>query len=154
MHPNEALLHQFYGAFASRDAAAMGEAYADDARFSDPAFPDLAAEEVRAMWRMLIERGKDLELKFSGIQADDERGAARWEATYTFQLTGRKVHNVIDASFRFRDGRIIEHRDRFPFWRWTRQALGLKGTLLGWSPFVRGKVQAMAGKQLAKFMGA
>ena len=152
MHPNEALIHDFYRAFSGRDAASMGAAYADDARFSDPAFPDLSAAEARAMWTMLIERGTDLELTYQGVQADDERGEARWEATYTFQLTGRRVHNRIQAAFRFRDGRIVEHRDRFPFWRWTRQALGLKGTFLGWTPFVRGKVQSMAARQLAKFM--
>jgi hypothetical protein len=30
-----------------------------------------------------------------------------------------------------KEGLIIEHRDHFELWRWSRQALGLKGLLLG-----------------------
>ena len=45
---------------AARDWRTMGRLYADDARFSDPAVPDLDAGQVRAMWRMLISRGTDL----------------------------------------------------------------------------------------------
>ncbi|QDV07207.1 SnoaL-like domain protein [Planctomycetes bacterium Poly30] len=150
MHPNEALLHEFYGAFARRDASAMAAAYADDARFSDPVFPNLDASEVRAMWKMLLERGKDLAVTFGGISADDARGKAHWEATYTFSATGRTVHNVIDATFEFRDGKIVRHVDAFDFWRWSRMALGAKGTLLGWTPLVRNKVRETAARQLAK----
>lgn len=149
-HPNETLLRGFYEAFSRGDHGTMGAAYADHARFRDPVFPDLSADEVRAMWRMLLERGSDLELSFSGITADDRTGVAHWEASYTFSATGRKVHNVIDASFTFEAGRIVQHVDRFGFWRWTRMALGMKGTLLGWTPLVRKKVQAMAARQLAR----
>lgn len=152
MHPNAQLLVDFYTAFSKRDHEAMGACYADGARFDDPAFPNLSAAEARAMWRMLCERGKDLELEFSGIEADDERGKAHWEADYTFSATGRKVHNVIDASFRFEDGQIIAHEDRFDFWAWSRMALGVPGFLLGWTPWLRGKVQKTAGAQLKGFM--
>lgn len=149
-HPNETLLHGFYEAFAKGDHGTMGAAYADEARFSDPVFPDLSADEVRSMWRMLLERGSDLELSFSGISANEHSGVAHWEAIYTFSATGRKVHNVIDAKFTFENGRIVRHVDSFDFWRWTRMALGLKGTLLGWTPLVRSKVQSTAARQLAR----
>ena len=81
------------------------------------------------MWRMLCKRGLDLELTHSDVQADDERGSARWAADYTLSGTGRAVHNEIEASFRFRDGLIAEHVDRFDLWRWSRQALGLRRSL-------------------------
>jgi len=152
MHANEQRIHDFYTAFASKDAEAMAAMYAEDARFSDPVFPELGADEVRAMWRMLISRGTDLELSFDGVSATDELGHAHWDATYTFRATGRLVRNSIDASFRFRDGHIVEHRDDFSLWRWTRMALGSKGTLLGWTPLVQRKVRRMAARQLEKFM--
>lgn len=152
MHPNQTLLNEFYTAFARRDAATMVSAYADSARFSDPVFPDLDADRVRAMWTMLLARGKDLEVTFRDIQADDVRGRAHWEATYTFGSTGRRVHNVIDAAFEFQDGKIVRHVDSFDLWRWSRMALGLKGALLGWTPLVRNKVRATAARQLAKAM--
>ena len=148
---NAALIQRFYEAFARRDAAAMATCYHADARFSDPAFPDLRGTDIAAMWTMLCERAQDFSLSFSAVSAEGDRGQAHWEARYLFSKTGRQVHNVIDASFRFMDGLIIEHADRFDFWRWSRMALGTPGLLLGWSGFLRGKVQAEAAKGLAIF---
>ena len=62
------------------------------------------------------------------------------------------MFNRIDASFRFEDGKIIEHTDVFDLWAWSRMALGLPGVLLGWSPIVRNKVRGQAGGQLERFM--
>jgi hypothetical protein len=132
----------------------MGACYAPDAGFSDPVFQDLRGDEVRAMWRMLCERGKDLQISHSAVEADDASGTARWEADYTFSETGRKVHNEIAASFKFADGLIADHVDRFDLWRWSRQALGPTGLLLGWSPVVRNKVRAQARANLEAFMAA
>ena len=152
-HPHADLLERFYTAFAKRDAATMAACYADDATFSDPVFPDLDATHVRGMWRMLCERGADLQLEHSGIEADDTTGKAHWEARYTFSATGRKVHNIIDASFTFRDGKITSHKDAFDFWRWSRQALGFSGVLLGWTPLVQNKIRRVAGQQLERSLG-
>ncbi len=152
MHPNAQLLHDFYDAFSRRDHVAMGSVYGAGARFHDPVFPDLNAEQVRAMWHMLVERGTDLELAYGGVEADEATGGARWEATYTFRKTGRRVHNVIDAAFRFQDGRIVEHTDSFDLWRWARMALGPVGMCLGWTPFVRRKVRRLAAGELARWI--
>lgn len=151
MHSNAALVEKFYAAFARRDPAVMATCYAPDATFRDPAF-DLRGAEIGAMWTMLCTRGKDLTLEYSGIRADDQSGQAHWEAHYTFSQTGRKVHNIIDAAFTFRDGLIATHVDTFDFHRWSKQALGLPGLLLGWSGFLRGKVQTQAMKSLRAFM--
>jgi hypothetical protein len=68
-----------------------------------------------------------------------------------FSQTGRTVVNHIEASFVFRDGKIAEHHDRFDLWRWAAQALGLKGVLLGWAPFVQKAIRRQAAKGLAAF---
>lgn len=146
------VLHAFYTAFAQRDAAVMGALYHPEARFSDPVFPDLDALHVRAMWRMLVEQGHDLCISFKVLHEDERKGHVRWEAFYTFSRTGRKVHNSIDSRFTFRDGLILTQRDSFSFWRWSRQALGWKGSLLGWTPVVRDKVRGMAAASLLKAM--
>ncbi len=104
------------------------------------------------MWRMLCAGGRDLTLEFSAVSADARTGSAHWDARYTFAATGRKVLNRIDASFEFRDGLIVRHVDRFDFWRWSRQALGVPGWLLGWSGFLRRKVRQRAAAGLATFM--
>ena len=152
MHPNEALIERFYACFQARDGAGMAACYHRDAVFSDPAFGELRGPQVGAMWAMLCGRSKDLSLNFSGVEADDERGRARWDARYTFTQTGRKVHNRIDAKFLFRDGLIIRHEDSFSFWRWARQALGPAGLLLGWAPPLRAKVRRTARGNLESFM--
>lgn len=152
MHPNAALIQSFYEAFQRRDGAGMAAAYHPQATFSDPVFPALSGARVGGMWRMLCGRATDLEIEFSGIEADDKVGKAHWEAHYTFSTTGRKVHNIIDASFAFQDGLIVQHVDDFDFWRWSRQALGASGVLLGWTPIVRNKVRDQAGRGLEKFL--
>jgi ketosteroid isomerase-like protein len=149
---NTELIDRFYGAFGVRDHQTMASCYVADARFSDPVFQDLRGDEVRAMWRMLCERGIDLELAHSGVEADGERGSAHWEADYTFSATGRRVHNVIEASFRFRDGLIAEHRDEFDLWRWARQALGPVGAVLGWAPPLQSRIRGQARENLDEFI--
>lgn len=152
MHPNAELINRFYEAFARRDGAAMAACYHPAVHFSDPVFPDLNGPAAGAMWRMLTERGKDLRIEHRDVQADDVAGSAHWEAWYTFSATGRAVHNVIDARFAFKDGLIVNHEDSFDFYRWSRQALGATGLLLGWTPMVKGKVRGQAAAGLAKFM--
>jgi hypothetical protein len=134
----------------------MAACYATDASFEDPVFTLSGRDEIASMWAMLCAATRDRaredwRLEASGIKADDGRGCAHWEAHYRFSATGRRVHNRIDASFRFRDGLIFEHRDRFDFWAWARQALGAPGLLLGWTPLLRNKVRAQAAAKLVLF---
>lgn len=136
MHQHETLIAKFYEAFQRKDHQAMAECYHPDVHFSDPVFRDLKGDQARAMWHMLCRRGKDLQISFSEVQADDSRGQAVWVADYTFSRTGRKVHNEIQARFRFQEGLIIEHIDTFDLPRWMAQALGLPGKLFGsFAPF-------------------
>ena len=67
------LIESFYEAFSRRDPEGMVASYADDVRFSDPVFTDLRGERAKNMWRMLCERGKDLEVTFSDVKVDGNR---------------------------------------------------------------------------------
>ena len=152
MHANAETIRRFYTAFQARDSAGMANAYHPDIHFSDEVFTDLRGAEASAMWRMLCERGKDLRIEFRDVEADDRTGSAHWEAWYTFSATGKQVHNVIDAEFEFREGRIVLHRDRFSFWKWAAQALGPIGWLLGWTPMLKRRVRQRAAKNLQAFV--
>ena len=151
MHPNAQLIETFYTAFQRLDAAAMAACYAPDVVFSDPVFPALYGQEAADMWRMLAARAQNFSLIFDTVRADEMQGEAHWVASYTFSPTGRSIVNDIRARFEFRDGRIVRHVDRFSLWRWARQALGLKGWLLGWTPPVRAAIRAQAAKGLSTF---
>jgi hypothetical protein len=158
MNSNEQTLSRFYTAFCALDADTMASCYADDTVFNDPVFSLRGRVEVGGMWRMLCgatqAKGRDAwKLGFSGIQADATTGRTHWEAHYRFSATGRLVHNIIDAEFTFNpDGLIATHRDSFNFWRWSRQALGAPGLLLGWTPFLQAKVRTQARSNLQKFL--
>jgi hypothetical protein len=95
-------------------------------------------------------QGRDVWALQAGPVRLDERGAGvHWEARYRFSGTGRIVHNRIDARMRLdAAGLIVDHVDRFDFWRWSRQALGAPGYVLGWSPVLRRRVQAQARARL------
>jgi uncharacterized protein (TIGR02246 family) len=149
---NAALINKFYDAFARRDPDTMASCYAPDATFTDPVFRGLQGEEVTAMWRMLCERGKDLEIKYGDVQSDGDTGSARWIADYTFSVTGRKVHNEINASFVFSDGLIAAHVDNFELYRWARQAFGPLGILLGWSRRFKQRTREAARAGLNEYM--
>ena len=121
------LIQRFYAAFARHDGDTMAACYAPDAHFSDPVFTDLRGEEPGAMWRMLTGRAEDLEVRLAEHEAGGGHGRAHWLADYTFR-TGRKVHNDIQAEFRFENGLIKEHRDSFSFYAWTRRRSGRSGS--------------------------
>ncbi len=147
-------IETLYAAFARLDSDAMAACYAENARFDDAAFSLSGRREIGGMWRMLCEavkaKGRDVwKLEVSAITDN----SAHWEPHYRFSATGRMVHNIIDAQFEFDGaGLIVRHRDSFDFWRWSRQALGAPGMLLGWTPFLRGKVRAQAGASLKAFL--
>ncbi|MFO0552743.1 MAG: nuclear transport factor 2 family protein [Polyangiaceae bacterium] len=151
MHANARAIEDFYQSFSRHDAEGMVKHYADHATFSDPAFTDLEGPEVKAMWRMLCKRAPDLRVEFRDVSADDHTGRAHWDAYYTFSKTGRSVINRIDASFRFQDGKIIEHRDAFDRWAWAKQAFGFAGLVLGWGPLWI-PIHKTVKRDLARFM--
>lgn len=88
----------------------------------------------------------------SGVTWDGSKGHARSVAFYTFTATGRKVENIVRATFEIDGGEFVRHTDVFDFWRWSKQALGAPGMLLGWSSFLRTRVQGQAGKALDEYV--
>jgi len=147
-----AVAERFYDAFALGDWHAMGLAYARHATFSDPVFPLLGADEVRAMWQMLLSSAPDLSVSYNVVSDNDEGARVVWVARYTFGRTGRPVTNRVVTEMRFAAGRIVQQVDRFSLWRWSRQALGLQGWLLGWTPMLRDRVQKQAAAALRNFV--
>jgi hypothetical protein len=149
------LIRKFYDAFARHDAQTMGSCYHPEAEFHDPAFGTLKGDEIPTMWHMLLERSQgNLKVVASDFRMEGNIGKAQWQATYPFGKTKRKVVNRIEASFEFKDGLFFRHTDRFSMWRWSRQALGLSGWLLGWTPLIKKKVQTQTRGLLKAYMEA
>jgi len=151
MEGQAAIVPRLYAALAACDGDAMAECYADDGTFSDPVFPALRGPEVGAMWRMLCAGARDLTVELQDVQANGERVAATWRASYLFSRTGRRVVNVGHATFTLRRGRIVSHVDEWDFPAWAAQALGWKGKVFGHTRFLQRKVQQDAARRLAEF---
>lgn len=149
---NTALLTKFYTAFQNKDFKTMAECYHTDIVFEDPAFGILKGERAAKMWEMLCVSGKDMTMEFSEIDSSEQTGKAHWEAHYTFSATGKKVHNIIDAQFEFKDGKIIKHTDSFDFKTWSKQAFGFLGTLIGGTSFFQKKFSKQANSLLDKYI--
>ena len=150
---NKELIQAFYSAFSNGDAQGMIACYHDDIVFTDPAFGRLEGDRAKFMWKMLLSNTEsELAIRFGEITANDLEGSARWGATYLFGPKKRHVINMVHAHFRFQDGKMIEHTDRFSFWKWSRRALGISGWFLGWSGYLRKKVQATTTQRLAVYM--
>ena len=158
MDHNRATIEAFYSAFARLDTDAMAACYADNAHFQDEVFTLSGKREVMGMWRMLVgavqAKGRDdWRLTWRDTRANGSGGAAHWDAHYRFSATGRLVDNSIDSRVMFdATGRILRHRDTFDFWRWSKQALGAPGLLLGWTPMLRRGVQRKADANLRHFL--
>lgn len=141
----------FYTAFQQKDAETMVSFYADKVVFEDPAFGKLIGEDAKNMWRMLCTSGSDSEISYKNIVSTGDTITAHWEANYTFSQTGKTIHNVVEATFKFENGKIVSHRDSFNLKKWATQAMGLKGRILGGTNFFKRKLQAQTNKLLSKY---
>lgn len=145
------VVKRFYEAFARGDASAMAACYHRLATFEDPAFGLLDRQAACDMWAMLLSRSTDLAITHRVVEEAGPVVRAQWEARYTFTRTGRAVLNRIEATLRLEDGLIRTHQDHFSFWAWARQAFGITGLLLGWTPWFQTKVRAEALRSLKAY---
>lgn len=152
MHHTE-LLKRFYDSFSAGDAQSMAACYHEDIIFHDPAFGTLKGKSAKYMWEMLLnKKDNDLEIDYKILNANDKQGKVQWTARYGYGPKKRKVVNTVTASFEFKEDKIIKHTDYFNLWAWSRQALGISGYLLGWSSFLKNKIQQKTGKLLNSYI--
>lgn len=147
-----AIADKFYKSFAKRDIDGMLSCYHDNITFQDPAFGKLEGGHAHNMWRMLLSQSDaGLKITHTPPTIKDNVVITRWEANYKFSKTGRPVHNIITANMIIKDGKIIDHKDEFDIWKWSRMALGTTGLLLGFTPLVKNKIRSQALKALHRF---
>lgn len=149
----EQLITNFYTAFSKKNAAGMNACYSEEIVFYDPAFELLQGKQVNAMWEMLCQNAKDFSLQFQNIK-DLGEGYYNcdWTAEYTFSKTGRRVVNNVKAHMKIENGKIAEHSDAFSLHKWSTQALGFSGWLLGWNSFFQRKIKNTAKRNLLNYM--
>jgi ketosteroid isomerase-like protein len=128
MNPNAVLLQRLFTSLDQHDHAAMADCYHREATFRDIAFDLSGKKEIHAMWHMICEG--DIRTKFAIVDANNSSGRVNVVDDYTFTATGRKVHNIIDSRFQFRDGVIVKHEDFCDARQWAAMAVGGVGGFL------------------------
>lgn len=150
---NKKIITEFYEAFKNHDSDKMISLYHDEIEFEDLAFGTLKGIRAKAMWKMLMEKGKDtLKVSFDNVKTNDDFGSAEWKADYIFSTTNKFVHNEVKAHFEFKDGKIFRHKDNFDLWKWSSQALGFLGTTIGFTGFFKSKFNEESNKLLTQYM--
>lgn len=136
MHANTQVVERLYTSLSRHIPTAMAECYDAAATFHDIAFDLRGKPKIAAMWEMICDT--DIRTAFEVVNADNETAVAKVVDEYTFTETGRRVRNVIESRFRFRDGLIIEHVDSCDPRLWAAMALGgIPGFLAGRLRFLR-----------------
>jgi hypothetical protein len=154
MNAEQQLITTFYSNFQQGNWKAMLECYNEEVFFYDPVFESLEGSKVRAMWEMLLTNARDLKVSFGNVAGESGYASCDWTATYTFSPTGKKVINKVRAHFFISDGKIAEHQDDFSLWKWSSQALGIRGLLFGWSSALHQRLRKKARGNLDKFIAA
>jgi ketosteroid isomerase-like protein len=151
---NHQIIEQFYQSFAAVDANGMTALYHDEIVFKDPAFGTLSGDRAKSMWKMLLgtQTKETFQVVHNNVRIANNIGHVNWIADYTFSSTGRKIRNKVKATFKFKDGLIIEHSDEFDLHKWASQALGFKGMLIGWTSFFKSKLQNQTNGMLDRFV--
>lgn len=148
------IVESFYDSFKRKDAEGMIIHYHPEIVFSDPAFGELRGTRVMNMWKMLCERGHDLQIQYRIIQIDESNSEVwvRWDAEYTFSKTGRKIYNSVESDLYFEGDKIVRHIDTFNIKNWAGQALGLRGKLLGNTRYFKKKLRQQFNQILDRYI--
>lgn len=152
-YAEKAVIEKLYSSFKAQDGKGMAACYHPEASFEDPIFGQLKGAEIGAMWQMLLEISQGgLEIRYRDIDVSQGQGKAHWDADYHFSATGFPVHNQIDSRFEFKEGLIYRQQDSFNLHRWSAQALGLPGAVLGRTPFLQQALQKQVRERLKAWM--
>ncbi|MCT8340444.1 nuclear transport factor 2 family protein [Flavobacteriaceae bacterium TK19130] len=147
------LAHQFYSSFTEKNAEGMISCYSDDIHFYDPVFGNLYGAEAKAMWGMLTKNmDANGTIDYELVEIHELKAIVKWKASYPFGPKRRIVVNNITAELYVEDGKIVKHIDTFNLWKWSRQAFGVPGILLGWTPFFKRKLRSTVRKRLTRYM--
>ncbi|GIZ08476.1 nuclear transport factor 2 family protein [Flavobacterium sp. UMI-01] len=152
MTTNEPIIHQFFNGLSKADVLSVVSCYDTNIKFRDPIFGLLTGKDVTAMWSMLLENNKEnIKIEIVNSKSDAYLGTAQWIASYTFKPSNKTIVNHITTHFHFKEGLIIKQTDDFDIWKWSRQALGCKGFLFGWTGYMQQKIHEKAIQSLQKY---
>ncbi len=147
MTPEEETVRKVYESIQRHDAASAAECYREDASYRDLAFDLKGKPLIAAMWRLVC--SSDVKVTYRDIRTEGSEVKGHWEFDYKYHRVN-PVHNEMDSTFVFRDGKILVHHDEASRFDWAKQALGKPtGALVTVFPFI---LRLMAKKELDKFM--
>eukprot|EP01117_Protostelium_nocturnum_P003508 TRINITY_DN1457_c0_g1_i1.p1 TRINITY_DN1457_c0_g1~~TRINITY_DN1457_c0_g1_i1.p1 ORF type:complete len:189 (-),score=47.62 TRINITY_DN1457_c0_g1_i1:146-712(-) len=172
------LLQQFFDHWSEKNVAEMEKIVdVSNLRLSDPLYDQLKSDEIISLWKFYCSRPQfNLECKDVSIEEHDVVvrtnplfggfnskakvatpqmttkliGVAEYTISYQ-DAEGRLLTNDVNASFEFKNKKIVEITNKFDLWTWAKQTQGVSGSLLGWTSTAQATCCANAAKELEEF---
>lgn len=149
------LVQDYFEAFQKGDWKTMSRSYASNATFKDPIFPKgLKGSQIGAAWGDITQNLRP-KVTFSNIEVHGDLVTAKWSAKYPLKLPvfgTNQIDNDITATFRIKDGKIVEHIEHFDMNEYIQEATGLRGLSFLVRPLVRNRIRAGALENMASFL--
>lgn len=139
---------KFYDAFSVANIDVLKQLYDKKLIFNDNIFVNLDYNETISMWSSLLVGNKNMSIKYEIKKYSEKYVEVEWIADYLFTSTNRNVKNIILAKMEIDQGKIINHKDNFDFYKWSQMAFGITGVLIGWTSFFKNKVRTEAYNKL------
>jgi ketosteroid isomerase-like protein len=111
----EALVKKLYTARVDGDMDALGEAFAENARYRIAGSPEtsmLAAmaeghETIMSLMRTIIDTFNLSDVKILDLLVDGDKAAVRWCATVNVMTTGQTLTTELAAFIQIADGKVV-----------------------------------------------
>jgi|GEM_PF-68662 len=149
------VVQKYFEAFQQGDWKTMSKSYAPDATFQDPIFPKgLKGNQIGAAWGDITQNIKP-KITFSDIKVDGDTVTAKWNAKYQLDLPlfGKNaIDNDITATFKIKDGKIVDHKEHFDLNEYMREATGMGPFSFLMRPVVRPRLRSGALENMNTFL--
>ncbi|MBO6794497.1 MAG: nuclear transport factor 2 family protein [Balneolaceae bacterium] len=141
------IVKTFYEALNNGDIKTVRQLYHPDAVYKSEMF-SLKGPEVFALWYTATQPEMNLTAECSSINKVNNEVHTTWNISYELSVVNRTIKLSEKGLFKFKDGKIIFHQDKYSFYSWCKQTLGPIGWLFGWTAWLKKRVSKQALKTI------
>lgn len=118
----------FYGAFASRNTAAMSDFYDPNVQFHDPLFGHLrGSAQVMEMWTSIMPKANPFQISPTVQPSPTNLGGGSWQVQVHWDahygLGQALITNHSETTLVIKNGCIVSQQDVWDLNAWTKQAV-------------------------------
>ncbi len=141
------IVNTFYEALNKGDIKTIRQLYHPEAVYKSEMFT-LKGQEVFALWYTASQPEMNLKVECTSLKEVNNEVHTTWNISYQLSVVNRTVKLSEIGLFRFKDGKIIFHQDKYSFYSWCKQTFGPIGWLFGWTTWLKKRVSKQALKTI------